>query len=149
MVHMAVPDGAEVLYLARLHTRLGAQRLGALGVRFPAHVTGSGKVIAAFDADVATACRARGFPALTTSSIRSASDFDRALDEVRCRGFAVNDQETVSGWTSVAAAVKDHAGKPQAAVSLVGPSNLAKRHIDSQARLVTVAATHLARMLGY
>lgn len=148
MVHMAVPDGADVLYLARLHTRLGAQHLGKLGVRFPAHVTSSGKVIAAFDADVASACRARGFPPLTASSIRTVSQFDQALDEVRRRGFAVNEQEAVSGWTSVAAAVKDRAGRPRAAVSLVGPSSSATSHIGSQARLVTVAATHLARMLG-
>lgn len=147
-VHLAIPEGGEVLYLVRLQTALGAHRLAKVGLRFPAHITGSGKAIAAFDSAVAEACRTRGFPTWTTSSIRTVGEFNRALDEVRHRGYAVNDQETINGMATVAAPVRDRTGKPRAALSLVSTSGFAQGHIDSQARLVTAAAARLARMLG-
>ncbi|NNM45602.1 IclR family transcriptional regulator [Knoellia koreensis] len=147
-VHLAVPDGGEVVYLARLSSGAAAHQLGQVGLRFPAHTTGSGKVIAAFDPAVAAACRVQGFRSFTPSSIRSSVDFDRALVDIRRRGYAVNDQETVHGMTTVAAAVSDHTGVPRAALSLVGESRLVSGHIADEARLVTAAANKLARVLG-
>lgn len=148
-VHLAIPQGGEVLYVARLSAGFGARRLGSVGLRFPAHTTGSGKAIAAFDESVASACRGLGFQAFTASSICAVAEFDRALDRVRQRGFAVNDQETVTGFTTVAAPVRDRrTGRPLAALSLVGPSSSVDGHIGVRARLVTSAAAGLAKDLG-
>lgn len=147
-VHLGVPDGAEILYVARLQSTLGARALATVGLRFPVHVTGSGKVIAAFDPLVAEARRTAGFPTWTPSSIRNSAAFDEALALVRQRGYAVNDQETVAGMTTVAAAVRDHSGRPLAAISLVGPAEAAACHLDAQTRLVQSAAQRLSRILG-
>jgi DNA-binding IclR family transcriptional regulator len=146
-IHLAVPDGKDIIYVERLQSRRESPYLGDIGHRLPAHVTASGKVIAAFSPHVAEARRSAGFPAWTPSSIRSQASYDAALDEVRRNGFAVNDQEAVLGMTTVAAAVRDREGHAHAAISIVSATRDLDGAIARQARLVTAAAQRLAHDL--
>jgi DNA-binding IclR family transcriptional regulator len=147
-VHLAIPSGPDVLYVERLETLRGMQLFGTVGRRLPSHCTSSGKVIAAYDTDFARARRTAGFPALTEVSIRTATDYERALVEVRRRGVATNMGEALAGLASVAAPVLDASGRAQAAISLVGPAQELSSDFGRPARLVTIAARRLARSLG-
>jgi DNA-binding IclR family transcriptional regulator len=147
-VHLAIASGPDVLYVERLATLRGIQLMGAVGRRVPAHCTSSGKVLAAFDPQLASARKQAGFPPLTDASIRSAADYDRALADVRRKGVATNIGEAKVGLASVAAPVLDSTGQARAAISLVGPAHELAQDIGRPARLVTVGARRLARMLG-
>lgn len=146
-IHLSVPERADVLYIERLQSLNGMQLFAGVGRRLPAHCTSSGKAIAAFDPTLAQNRRAAGFPVITSSTIRTPAAWDRALDETRRRGVAVNRDEVSVGLTSVAAPVRDHAGRARAAISIVGPTRDVAQGVERSARLVSAAANKLARSL--
>jgi len=146
-IHLAVPDGPEIIYLERLHSLRGMRLFHGVSRRLPAHCTSSGKVIAAFDPAVARARAAAGFTRLTSRSIPDAARFDRELAKVRRVGYAVNSDEAKHGLTSVAAPVRDHTGRARAAISLVGPTAEVLGSVERHARLAGAAAHRLSRIL--
>jgi DNA-binding IclR family transcriptional regulator len=146
-IHLAVPDGPEIVYLERLQTLRVMRLFTGVSRRLPAHCTSSGKVIAAFDPVVARARTAAGFTRLTSRSIQDAARFDRELATVRRTGYAVNSDEAKHGLTSVAAPVRDHTGRARAAISLVGPTAEVLGAVELHARLAGAAAHRLSRTL--
>ncbi|MCQ4079133.1 IclR family transcriptional regulator [Streptomyces sp. RB6PN25] len=148
-VHLAVPDGVDVLYVERLHSPNGMRVFANSPLRLPAHSTSSGKAIAAFDREFAQRRLAAGFPGLTLSTITTPASWDRALDETRRRGVAVSRDEAADGLSSLAAPVRDHTGRARAAISIDGPSLGVADHAEGYARLVILAANKLAGRLPF
>ncbi|MEB3022129.1 IclR family transcriptional regulator [[Mycobacterium] crassicus] len=142
-VHLAVPDAANVIYIERMHGPGRYPAMARISARMPVHVSSSGKAIAAFDPLVANARREAGFPAWTPKSIRDLAGFNAALEQTKRRGYAVNAQEAALGITSVAAPVRNRTGRAVAAISLVATSAELEDRIESNARLVIVAARRL------
>ncbi len=146
-IHFAVPDGSDVVYLERLVHVSSIRSFAHVGRRLPSHCTSSGKVIAAFT-PVAAAARVRaGFTPLTTHSIHSERQYALALAQVRKQGFAVNADEALAGFASVAAPVLGHDGSAKAAISIVGPSDRLLNGIGRPAQLVQLAARRLSKDL--
>ncbi|MET8249324.1 IclR family transcriptional regulator [Streptomyces sp. NPDC005202] len=146
-VHLSVPEGADVLFVERLQSLNGMQLLADVARRLPAHCTSSGKVMAAFDPSFAQFRRAAGFPVITSSTIRTPAAWDRVLDETRRRGVAISRDEMTVGLTSVAAPVRDYAGRARAAISIVAPTRSVGDGVERSARLVTEVALKLSRVL--
>jgi DNA-binding IclR family transcriptional regulator len=147
-VHLSIADGVDVLQIERLESIRAIPLMARVRRRWPVHATSSGKVISAFDPQLAAARKAAGFPACTERTIRSAEEFDRALAQVRRTGFATNLGEAKDGAASVAAPVLDRSGRSRAAISLVGPAAEIARDLGRQAQLVTIAARKVAQCLG-
>lgn len=146
-VHLAVPEGADVLYVERLHSLHSVRLFTDAKRRLPAHWASAGKAIAAFDPDFSRLRHATGFPAPNPSTISTPEAWDRALEETRRRGFAVSRDEGTVGLTSVAAPVKDHAGRARAAITIDGPSRDLAHRLEGHARLAVLAANTLAHRL--
>ena len=104
--HLAVLAGTDVVYVDRLESPHMLQLLTRVGRRRPAHATSSGKCLLAFGAaaDVRQVI-AGGLPRLGPRTITSAGALQRALDEVRARGYAVSFEESAPGVASVAAPI--------------------------------------------
>lgn len=147
-VHLSVVDGSNVVYLERLQAPRGMPGMSVISRRMPSHCTSSGKVITAFDPEAAQARKAAGFTALTSATIRTEADFDRSRAEIRRRGVATNVDETLTGFSSVAAPVLDSSGRALAAISLVGATDQFAGNLGRTAQLVSVAARRLSRALG-
>lgn len=144
-IHLAVPDGSEVVYLERLISGSAFRNMTTVGRRLPSHCTGSGKVIAAFAPRHAMARSAAGFSTgMTSHSIQSARDFDLALVEVRGQGFALNVDEALEGMASVAAPVLGADGSAKAAISIVGPTTRILHDVGRPVQMVQRAAQRLA-----
>jgi DNA-binding IclR family transcriptional regulator len=95
-----VLDGFEMTYLAQHHGRQPMHLTSQLGRRLPASVTATGKAaLAALDeADLrARLTRVRALPVLTPRSHATIASLLDDLDQVRARGYAVVDEETVEG----------------------------------------------------
>ena len=148
-IHLSVVDGADVIHLERLQSRRGLQVLADMRRRFPLHSTSGGKAIAAFDPLVAEARRRLEFPSLTSLTVSNADDFERMLAEVRQRGYAVNRDEALVGFTSVAAPILDPSGRARAAISIAGPTADLDSSFDHHTRLVVAAAKRIARELPW
>ncbi len=147
-IHLAIADGAEVIQLERLESARCIPLFAGIARRQPVHSTACGKAIAALDPVCAAARIRAGFPECTPSTIRTAGEFERELALTRRRGFALNHDETRAGLTSVGVAVRDHSGRPIAALSMVAPTAYAERHIDRHARLANLIAGKLAKAVG-
>ncbi len=137
-VQLAVPDAGDVLYTERLETTLGVTLMQQTGLRLPAHTTSSGKAIAAYNPAFADARRRLGFPARTPSTLTSADEFDRVLEETRRQHGALSYDEARVGISSCAAPL------PGGAVSLVGPTEAFRQQGGHYLQLVVAAARTLS-----
>lgn len=146
-IHLAVPDGGDVIFVERLQSKRESPYMRDVSHRWPAHLAASGKVIAAFNPEVAAARIQAGFPGGTDAAIHSVVHYQAALAEVRRNGFAVNDQEAMRGMTTVAAPVRDRDGCARAAISIVSTTQDLDGNLTRRARLVTSAAQRLAHEL--
>lgn len=147
-VHLAVPEGADAVYVERLETLRGMQLMTTVGRRWPSHATSSGKAMAAFNPEYAAARRAAGFPAQTMKTVIDANGYEHALKETRRLGVAISNGEHKVGLASIAAPVLDGSGRARAAISLVGPAHELPAEVGRRARILTVAARNLSRSLA-
>ncbi len=145
-LNFSVPDGGDVVFVERIETGEGGQVLGRIGRRFPAHVTSSGKVIAAFNPAVDQARRAAGFTPFARRTIRNETDWSRALADVRRQGFAVSHGESFEGMTSIALPVMQRR-VAVASISAFGPTEQLSADGDKLIELLAAAARDIATHL--
>jgi DNA-binding IclR family transcriptional regulator len=121
-VHLAVPSGAEVVYIAKVESRHTLRMFSYIGARLPMHCTALGKSILAFSADE----RVREvLPELsnprTPHTITSEQALLQELDRIRVQGFALDNEENETGICCVGAPILDYTGQAIAAMSVSGP----------------------------
>lgn len=122
VVHLAVLEHDEVLYLDKVGGQGAATIASRVGGRAPAHCTALGKAMLAWhDPEHVDAVMGRSLVRRTDRSIDSLDVLHGQLAAVRRRnGVAFERGECVAGVDCVAVAVRDDCG-PVAAVSLVAP----------------------------
>ncbi|MFY0409733.1 IclR family transcriptional regulator domain-containing protein [Solicola sp. PLA-1-18] len=117
---MAVLDGADVVYVARVPTsRIMSVRID-VGTRLPAHATSLGRVLLAGlpTDDLARWLADAPLERFTARTLTDAADLRADLDVVRAQGFAIADAELEDGLRSVAVPVHDQRGVVTAAVNV-------------------------------
>ncbi|MGV0645415.1 IclR family transcriptional regulator [Mycolicibacterium sp. XJ2546] len=119
VVHLAVLDGADVVYLEKIGDRMTAAIPTRVGGRQPAHCTAVGKAVLAYrqdDVDVDLTNRK------TRYSIGTPAQLTAELAKVRGRGVSFDREESLPGFGCVAAPIGGP-GEAVAAVSVCGPMN--------------------------
>jgi IclR family KDG regulon transcriptional repressor len=152
MVHVAVLDRLEVVYVERLESHHMLPVFRRVGHRLPAHLTSSGKaLLAALPRDVLEA-RLEGhvLVARTPKTITNRTALLAELDRVARRGWASNIEEGQLGVSSVGAPVRGPDGAVMAAVSVVGDvTRLRGAALHQAAALVVEAAAVISGRLGH
>lgn len=121
VVHLAVLDGTDVVYLEKIGGRLAAAIPTRVGGRQPAHCTAVGKALLGFAGPERTAAvEARLHTRQTKYSITSVGQLRMELEKVRTHGVAYEREESIPGFACVAAPIGGP-GEPVAAVSVCGP----------------------------
>lgn len=128
-VNLSVGEGADVVFLERLESSESVRGLNESSRRVPAHVSSSGKVIAAWNHELATARIEAGFPVRGRGTVRTQTEWLATLRTVRMRGYALSDDESFDGVSSVAVPIMEAPGQVTAALSFLG-----RRH-DVESRL--------------
>jgi DNA-binding IclR family transcriptional regulator len=152
MVHVAVLDGLEVVYVERLESRHMLPVFRGVGVRLPAHTTSSGKVLLASLSpdELRAALGDDPLPARTPRTITDPQALIAELEKTARRGFGVNIEEGATGVSSVGAPIHDRDGLVIAAVSVVGESTrLRGAGIAQCAQMVIEAGRVIGSRLGY
>jgi DNA-binding IclR family transcriptional regulator len=122
VVHLAIPDGVDALYVEKIAGRRTVSTTSGVGRRLPMYAAGPGKVLVAFSGpELLDRVLASGLEPITPRTITKESDFRRALAEIRKVGYAVSREEMSIGTASVAAPVFDEQGKVSASVAVVMP----------------------------
>ncbi|MFC4948011.1 IclR family transcriptional regulator [Pseudonocardia sp. GCM10023141] len=145
-VHLAVPDGVDVVYVQKLPGRNGPSVASRIGGRMPAYCTGVGKALLAFAppgrlGEVVAA----GLVRRTPRTVVAPGLLEKDLARIRESGVAVEHEESTVGIACVAAPVLDGSGHAVAAISITGWAN----RVDTNrlAPAVRTAALGLSRVL--
>lgn len=151
-VHVAILDGAEVVYVERRESPRTLRAFSRVGHRNFAHCTSTGKVLLAHlsSDELDALLRGRTLEAKTPYTITDPSRLREELDCVRLRGNATNINEGEEGLASVAAPIRDASGQVIAAISVAGPvSRLEGETLRRFAAATTQTAAAISERLGY
>ena len=123
-VHLTILDRMEVVYLEKLESLLPIGFMSSrVGGRAPAHCTGVGKALLAYEApdEVRSFYSEHGLQRYTDNTTVDVEELLAELAEVRNRSFAIDNEEYEIGVKCIAAPIRDHQGKVVGAISISGP----------------------------
>jgi IclR family KDG regulon transcriptional repressor len=110
-----------------------------VGGRHPAYASAMGKVLLASlpPERIEATLQGRELAALTPRTITDKTALQRELEQIRVRGFALDDEEAFPGIRCVAAPIRDQSGRVVAAVSATIPvQRLGDQRVHELAQLV-------------
>ncbi|AXY54040.1 IclR family transcriptional regulator [Rhodococcus ruber] len=146
VVHLAVLDGAESVYLDKVGGRFAAALPSRVGGRAPAYTTAGGKAMLAWlEPERVDDLYERRLARRTEHTIGDLAILHQELSRIRQRrGLSFERSESVRGVACVAVAVRGHDG-PVAAISLCGDARTAQ--LERVAPLVVDTAREVSRSL--
>lgn len=122
VVHLAVLDGADVLYVDKIQGNTTVKVPTVVGGRIPASCSALGKAMLPFGHKaVIEKILEEGLHRRTRHSIAAPGLFVQELAQVRHNGVAFDREESALGLTCVAAPIL-HSGQAIAAISTSGPT---------------------------
>ena len=146
-VHLGVPEGVEVVYVAKIGGHRQASSPSRVGGRMPLYCTALGKVLLAHGpSSLFDEVLAGGLERRTPRTITAPGLLRRQLDQAVEAGVAYEYEESAPGLACVAAAVLDASDRPVAAVSATGP--VTRFRPEQHAATVRAAAAGISATLG-
>ena len=115
------------------------------------HASAHGKVALAFGPeDLMKRCLSRPLKSWTPQTICKRAALERAVAQVRSRGWATAPNQVLQGINGLAAPIFNHAGTYSGAVAIAGTvQTLPGTPSPEQIKAVTRAAAQISRDLGY
>jgi DNA-binding IclR family transcriptional regulator len=147
--NLVVLDDIQAVYIETIPSPQVVRLFTAVGNRTPLHATGAGKVLlAALPTPRRDALLERiDLRAYTARTITDRAALRRALEDIRERGYSIDDEEYDEGVRCVAVAVGP-LGAPVAALSISAPANrLSRQRCAELAPLLRRTAADLAETL--
>jgi len=149
--NLGVADDGEVVVLTQVESREIMRAITRVGGRAPMVASGLGKAILATysEQDVAAIIKRHGMRRLTPKSVVRAGDLGKVLDQARRDGYALDDEEYLTGLRCVAAVVYNDQAEAMAAISVSGlASRVPRERLPQLGRLVHEVADELTVALG-
>ncbi|HKJ59533.1 MAG TPA: IclR family transcriptional regulator [Halobacteriales archaeon] len=130
LVNLMTEDRGMGVYLKRSKGADAVDLDTYAGMRVPLQTTALGKAILAYTPEdrVDEIVDYHGLPRVTERTITDRDELDDALDDVRDRGYAVDDGERLQGLRCVAAPIRDDENVAIGAISISAPANRLKNH---------------------
>ncbi|SDF14997.1 IclR family transcriptional regulator [Sporolituus thermophilus] len=150
--HLAVLSKGEVVYIDKVDSLHSIRIASQIGGRNPAHCTGVGKVLLAWlsDTELEKVMAGRVLHKFTPNTITDYAQLKRHLQEIRLRGYALDEEEFEIGLTCVAAPIKNHRQAVIAAISFSGPtSRMNNENLSMIIRDVTETAKIISMEFGF
>lgn len=145
-VHLAILDGFDALYVARLVGPRSVPTISRMGGRLPLHTTGVGKALLAFQGEeFLTEFFSRPLATPTRHSLGTEAAIRAELELTRQTGYSSTQQEMTLGNTALAVPIFVEDGPPFAAVSLV--THLARTEVRRNVPLLKAAAAEIGDAL--
>ena len=150
-VQLAVLDGIENVYLAKVDCSHPLRLQSEVGRRLHAHATGLGKVLLAAlpESERRKRLNDRALPGFTPRTITDLSLLLDELARVRGRGFGLDHEEYTPGLRCVAVPVRGHHGTVVAALSVSIPvMRAASTQLAQALAVLSESSIEIARRLG-
>jgi IclR family KDG regulon transcriptional repressor len=122
-INLGIRHENNVIYIDKIESHETIKVGLNIGKRIPIYCTGLGKAMLAYlPQEQQNKFLPEGeFESFTKCTVKNRKDLDLQLDEIREKGYCLDNQEYVEGLICIAAPVFDHAGDPIAAVSIAVP----------------------------
>lgn len=152
-VFLCVRRGRDAVCIERLEGSRAVSLALKLGGTLPLHAGAAPRVLlaaqpaAAWDEYCDAADELASF---TPTTLRTRRELASDLEQVRCRGFAISDEDVTLGIAAIGAPIRDHHGTVTAALSISGvrPAILGDG-VNELTGLVVAAADAASRSLGF
>ncbi|MBO8173340.1 MAG: IclR family transcriptional regulator [Bacillaceae bacterium] len=151
-VHLVILDGSEGVYIDKVEGTGSTVLYSKIGRRVPIHTSAVGKSLVAFktDEEIEQLLKGYTFHKRTENSIQSREVFEKEIETVRMRGYAVDNEENEPGIYCISVPVKDHSGKVIAAISISMPvTTVSQEKVDEYVRLLQDTTQSISEDLGY
>jgi IclR family KDG regulon transcriptional repressor len=150
-VSLLVRDGLATICLAIRQSPQPIRLYAELGRQGPLHVGGGPKLLLAFAPDEIQETVLTGKLApFTPSTIVDPKKLKTLLKRIRQQGYNVSHGDLDPGAFSVAAPVRDHAGRVVASLSVAGPQSRLTRDLEAlYIRMLIEAAGEISGKLGW
>jgi IclR family KDG regulon transcriptional repressor len=147
VIHLAVLDGADIVYLEKKGQGQILTVATQVGGRNPAYASSMGKILLAdlSESELRGIIGRGKLKKLTPNTITEIPRLVEELNRIREQGFALDNEETFPGIRCVGAPVRDAGGKVIAAVSVTVP---VQRMGDERVRELWRLVTNTARMIS-
>lgn len=151
--YLAVPHDGAMVALGKFEGTHTVRSAARLGIRKPMHCTSQGKAVLAFlpPDDVERLLGREELEKFTAKTITDPAHLKPHLAIVRQRGYAIEDEEIISGNRCVGAPILDSTGRPVAAISVAGPVwRLTSERVEQLGPEVALVARNISVQLrGY
>ena len=150
-VHLAILEGAEIVFVLNLESNQAIRMRADLGARKPAFCTAEGRAMLAFQTpEIVDDVLGGVLVPRTPKTMTDPRAIRKALETIRQTGFATEDEQSELGMRSVAAPIRNSNGRVIAAIGLAGPiQRISNEALASFAPLVADAARTISARLGY
>ena len=147
VIHLAVLDGADIVYLEKKGQGQILTVATRVGGRNPAYASSMGKILLAdlSESELKAILGQGKLKKLTPNTIDEIPKLIEELASIRKQGFALYNEETFPGIRCVGAPIRDARGRVIAAVSATVP---AQRMDDKRIRELWRLVTNTARMIS-
>lgn len=151
-VWVAIEEHGRAVYVNKALGDRAVPSRGGIGNRIHLHSASMGKALLAAHSDerVDEIINRHGLPELTEKTIANRGQLLEELEEIRERGVAFNDGESLKGLRAIASSV-EHDGEVMGAVAIVGTENRMKGDYfrEEIPDLVRGAANEIELKLAY
>ena len=155
-VHFVKKTGNSVLYIEKLESQSVKARSFRLssqvGLTRPMYCSGVGKVILAYlpDTDVEQIWNSSVIEKKTAFTITDFDEFKKELENIRKRGYALDNEENELGIRCIAVPVFDYHDTPQYALSISTlVSRMPDERLEELSGLLIDTAKSMSRVLGH
>lgn len=150
--NLAVRDGEDLIFVARVESPRVSNLFFHLGKRAPLHATGLGKVLLAHqpEGELEELLSRLPLQPVTSRTITDREQLRTELREIRKRGYAIDRGEYMDDINALAAPVHDRTQRIAAAISVSGPTSfLTPQRLEELREPVLRASRAISNRLGY
>jgi DNA-binding IclR family transcriptional regulator len=149
--HLVILDNNEIVYIDKIESYQTIRMFSKIGKRAPMHCTGVGKAILAFlpEDQVNKIIDEKGMQKFTEKTITSREKMLPHLQEIKARGYSIDDEEHEMGIKCAAAPIMNHNGDIIGGVSVAGPiMRISDEKLEMIAQEVLKVSKEITRLLG-
>ena len=136
-VHFVQREHTDAVYIYKEESYQNSIRMvSKVGSRIPLYCSGVGKAIAADldEAQIKALWENSSIQKLTPHTITDYAQFLKKIEEVRKKGYALDDEENELGVRCIAVSIPDYRNKPKYAFSISAHQILHNRYNDNQTK---------------
>jgi IclR family acetate operon transcriptional repressor len=150
-IHLAVPSGTEMVYIAKADSDLPIRMFSYIGAKAPMYCTALGKAVLAYSTPTTLEEVIRaGLPARTPHTIITKPALVEELARVRSLGYAVDDEENEIGVCCIGSPILDYSARAIGAISISGPiARMTRARRLELGPVVRDIGLRLSKQMGY